>query len=146
MIKRKKPIAKISKKRLEELGGKMPFSTIFPKGKSTIKKVSDKTKVKLADYKTLRTQFLKTHTKCELHEPIRKFILNGGECSFVPVCSKKAVEIHHAAGRFGGNLTDVDTFKAACDSSRNLQSCHHWVTIHSREAIQIGLSISKFKL
>ena len=143
MIKRKKPLKKISDKRLEELGGKMPYSTIQCGKRTPIKRMSERTKISRNEYGELRKQYLKTHPYCELAQSIREYRDNGGNALWWPVCTKKAVEIHHMAGRLGKNLTDISRFKAACCSMKNTVSCHRWVTEHSAQAIEIGLSVSR---
>ena len=144
MIKRRTPIKKISDKKLAELGGKMPFSTI-KKSDSGIRKVSPKRKSQNELYSEVRKEYLLNHAKCELFAPIMQYRQSGENAAWWPICGGKSCEIHHMKSRIGSLLTNPDYFKAACDSSKNLRSCHHWVTEFSRQAIEIGLSISRLK-
>lgn len=51
----------------------------------------------------------------------------------VPVCTLKASQVHHKKGR-GIYLLDKSTWLPVCDG------CHKELTVHSREAIENGLS------
>jgi hypothetical protein len=83
-----------------------------------IKSASEKRKIGLAQYKILRDVYMKDHPICEAG-------LDG--------CRKKATDIHHQKGR-GANLNEVAHWIAVC------RPCHNWITEHSAEAIELGLS------
>lgn len=57
----------------------------------------------------------------------------------LPECTKMATEVHHKKGRVGDNYLNMTTWLAAC------HNCHHWITEHSKEAIELGLSTSRLK-
>lgn len=52
-------------------------------------------------------------------------------------CKKKATEVHHAAGRENDRLNDKAFWVAIC------RPCHRWITEHSAEAIELGLSVRR---
>lgn len=87
-----------------------------------IKRVSDKRKTALTQYKEDRIVYLKAHPNCEAN-------LTG--------CRKKATEIHHAQGRENDKLNDMAFWVAIC------RPCHVWITEHSAEAIELGLSVRR---
>lgn len=90
--------------------------------KPLINKMSDNRAKENKVYLTLRKVFLDNHKLCEAN-------LKG--------CTKKAMTVHHAAGRVGKRLIDVKTFVALCGS------CHIWVENNPEEAKEIGLSINR---
>lgn len=53
------------------------------------------------------------------------------------VCTQKATDVHHKAGRTGDNYLDESTWLAAC------RSCHMWIETHPKEAREMGLSTTK---
>lgn len=55
-MKARKPINRISKKKLSKLGGKLPYSTIIGKAKA-VNKVSNKQKKRLAALKVIRDRW-----------------------------------------------------------------------------------------
>lgn len=86
-----------------------------------IKQVSDKRKKLDKAYKVLRQVFLSQRRHCEAN-------LTG--------CTITATEIHHKAGR-GQQYLNTALWLPIC------RSCHTWVTEHSKEAIERGLSVSR---
>ena len=54
-------------------------------------------------------------------------------------CTIQATEVHHMAGRGAWRLCYIPWFKSAC------HHCHQWVTIHSKQAIEMGLSFPTYK-
>lgn len=52
-------------------------------------------------------------------------------------CSGPSTEVHHKAGRIGDNYLNLNNWLAVC------RSCHSWITDHSKEAIEMGLSDSR---
>lgn len=73
-------------------------------------------------YQALRLEQLKDVPSCELG---------------LPGCTGMATEVHHAKGRIGDLLIDRRYYKSTC------HTCHRWVTEHSREAIELGHSVSR---
>lgn len=69
-------------------------------------------------YTTLRRDYLETHPWC---------VRCGGEAS----------EIHHAAGRVGGDLLRVETWRSAC------AECHRYFGDNPVEAIERGWSLPR---
>jgi hypothetical protein len=92
--------------------------TPLKKKPSKIKAASEKRILALAQYKAQRIVFLKEHLICGAD-------LDG--------CRKKATEVHHKIGR-GIHLNDTEHWLAIC------RNCHTWITEHSKEAIELGLS------
>lgn len=90
--------------------------------KKRIKPQSDKLKSELSIYSKERKAFLLKHEECEAK------ISN---CTFV------ASEVHHKAGREGKLLLDKSKWLAIC------HNCHVYITENSREAIELGLSLSR---
>lgn len=86
------------------------------------KLVSDKRKKENDLYKIVRDVYLSTHPVCEGN-------LSG--------CSGTPVELHHMMGRENDKLLDDRFFKALC------HNCHSWCTEHSKEAIEMGLSVRR---
>ena len=74
-----------------------------------------------AVYLKKRMDYLYYHTNCE--------------ATVTNVCSQKATEIHHKAGRIKDKLNDEKDWLAIC------RSCHNWVHNHPIEARQLHLLI-----
>jgi hypothetical protein len=89
-----------------------------------IKPVADKRNKQNSEYSSIRKVHLGEIPFCELK---------------LPGCTGTATEIHHMKGRIGSLLTNRGYFKSTC------RSCHSWVTEHSKEAIELGLSLSRHK-
>jgi len=88
-----------------------------------LKPVADKKQVEDSVYFQLRIEFLTTHPTCEAR---------------LPGCQCHATEVHHKKGR-GVFYLVVSTWLAVC------WKCHQWITEHSKEAIELGLSESRNK-
>jgi len=78
-----------------------------------IKPLSDKRKKQNAEYKIVRDQYLIENPVC-----VR--------------CPAKATEVHHANGRRGKRLIDVDYFVEVC------RTCHRWIHDNPKEAKENG--------
>jgi hypothetical protein len=65
-------------------------------------------------YAQKRAQFLKMKPQCE-------------RCR-----SAKSRDVHHKAGRHGGNYLNVSTWAAVC------RPCHDWIHAHPKEAREKG--------
>ena len=83
--------------------------------------VSTKMKKTLDEYSKKRIAFLALNQTCQAK-------LVG--------CTGNATDVHHKAGR-GENHLKMSTWLAVC------RSCHSWITEHSKEAIEMGLSESR---
>lgn len=94
-----------------------------------IKPVSQTGIQRSLDYKKAREEFMETHDVCQVNLP--------GCLVPYPVEDKSVLECHHMAGRLGSYLTDKDYFLCVCNS------CHRWITDHSKEAIENGWSVSR---
>jgi hypothetical protein len=92
--------------------------------KAKIAKRSTKRAKQEREYAKLAKEYLSNHLYCEMK---------------LPCCTVVALECHHMKGRDGALLTDTDNFMAAC------APCHAWVTENSKQAIEMGLSISRLK-
>lgn len=86
-----------------------------------IAKNSKKRLVELKIYNLLRKDFLKDNIKC----------LVG-----VEGCKKKSSDVHHMRGR-GIWLNVVEWWLPIC------RNCHTYITEHSKEAIELGFSVSR---
>ena len=89
-----------------------------------IKQVSVKKQKTDVEYSTLRKEFLSNYSFC---------------LAKLTNCTGFATEVHHKSGRSGDNYLNTDTWLPIC------RSCHTWITEHSREAIELGLSDSRLK-
>jgi hypothetical protein len=116
--------------------GKYPFSDFQDerrenrrpkpvKKQTSIKSLSVNREKQNKEYLRLRDKFLKEHPICQMQK----------KCKAAP-----ATQIHHQKGRIGELLTDVSYFMACC------QDCHAWATLHSKESISLGISISRLKI
>ena len=83
-----------------------------------IKKMSDKRKKELNEYKTLRLKFLKENPFCK-------------------VCGKESNQIHHAKGRENSLLNDLTYFVAVCGQ------CHAKIELNPLWAKKNGYSINR---
>lgn len=90
-----------------------------------IKKVSDKKKVEDERYFKEREGFLK--------EEANKICNAQLECK-----GDEATDVHHKKGR-GKYYLDRSTWLAVC------RKCHRRITDNSKEAIELGLSVSRLK-
>lgn len=74
-------------------------------------------------YAGKRAIFMSTHQMCE--------------ANIVGLCTQKASEVHHKAGRIGDLLLDETKWMAVC------RSCHTWIEEHPNEATEMGFRESK---
>lgn len=81
---------------------------------------SENTEVELAIYRVLSRNYLLDNSICQC-----------GRCEGLP-----AVEVHHKKGR-GKYLNVVEFFLAVA------RVCHDWIHAHPKEAMKLGLLISK---
>jgi hypothetical protein len=85
--------------------------------------VSKKMQGQMDQYTKKRTAFLALHSLCQAR-------LAG--------CTQTATDVHHKKGR-GEHYLTVSTWLAVC------RPCHNWITEHSKEAIELGLSDSRLQ-
>lgn len=85
-----------------------------------MRKVSLKQAKRLREYNKLRDKFLQDNPIC-----------------MFPECQSEQVQLHHAKGRVGDNLTDVSTFRSLCDYH------HRFVELNPDVAKEWGLSLSR---
>lgn len=83
-----------------------------------MRRVSKKRAVLIRRYTVLRRQFLAENPWC-----IR--------------CGGQATEVHHARGRVGGDLLNVETWRPAC------HDCHMHFGAYPAEAISRGWSLPR---
>lgn len=86
-----------------------------------IKQVSTRQQKLNTAYAVLRKEFMKANPHCQAK-------LDG--CTYI------ATDCHHRRGR-GEYFLDASTYLAVCSA------CHRWITEHSAEAIEMGLSESR---
>jgi hypothetical protein len=89
----------------------------------TIPKVSQKQLDRLKAYKKVRDKYMAEHKHCE--------------ALIASVCTHKATELHHKAGRTGELLTNTDYFLAVCSG------CHHFIETHPQYAKENGYSVDR---
>ncbi len=89
---------------------------------STIPQRSEKQLSRDIAYAKLRKKWLPEHQLCEAK-------LKG--------CTRQSTQVHHRQGRMGDLLTDTSKWLAVC------WSCHNFITEHSNEAFELGLSIRR---
>ena len=92
------------------------------KKKQPISKQSEKRAGENKEYLKLREVFLSAHPRCEIK---------------VPGCTVKSTEVHHAGGRIGKRLTQVELFIAACSS------CHRYLEVNPAWAKENGYSVNR---
>lgn len=85
-----------------------------------MRKVTPKQAKRLREYNKLRDKFLQDNPIC-----------------MFPECQSEQVQLHHAKGRIGDNLTDVSTFRSLCDYH------HRFVELNPDVAKEFGLSLSR---
>jgi hypothetical protein len=96
-----------------------------PVPRKPIKQVSDKRKKEMSKYTKLCTAF-------KILNPVCQGQLEG--------CTYSTTEVHHAAGRMGSLLTNVDHFVPLC------ASCHRHVELNPEMAKEKGLSKSRLNI
>lgn len=74
-------------------------------------------------YSRLRKDFLTTRSLCE--------------ANLQRICTHKATDVHHIAGRSGKLLNDTSKWMAVC------RSCHNWIEEHPVESTEKGYRQSK---
>ena len=104
------------KKKMPTQGLKPPNQPNFRHTK--IKQVSDKQKVRLAEYKKVRDQFMLAHPVCQFKG-----------------CSREATDLHHMKPR-AYYLCDVSVFMSVC------REHHRYIHDHDVEARSLGYLIN----
>lgn len=90
--------------------------------KAAPKKIADKRRSEISLYTKERKLYLAVNKQCLAS-------LHG--------CTKVATDVHHKKGRENKLLLDKQYWLPVC------RSCHDWITEHSKEAIEMGLSVSR---
>ncbi len=98
-----------------------PVSEVSKARQKPLKGKSDKQSALDKLYSILRIDYLKDHPYCEAR---------------LPECTSNACDIHHKAGR-GSLFLVTEEWLAVC------RSCHTWITINSKQAIEMGLSTKR---
>jgi len=75
----------------------------------------------------------------QYNKEAKKFKEENPHCQIcIPgICTKKTHDVHHMKGREGALLLAQEYWKATC------RSCHEWVTVNSKEAIDLGHSLPR---
>lgn len=95
------------------------------KSKSPIKKISDKHKKTLKEYKVIKEEFLKNYTTCQ--------VKLSPDCTY-----DKGVYIHHISGKSSKELyLDKNNFIACCNP------CNDYLEKFSKEAYEKGFKLHK---
>ena len=81
------------------------------------------------EYERLKKQYLTLNPVCEGN------VIDNG----VLICSYKATDLHHMAGRTGKLLTNTMYFMALC------RNCHTWAELNPEKAKAKGLSVSRLE-
>jgi len=82
--------------------------------RTRISPISDRRRALSRIYAAQRTDYLRQHPTCE-------------KCD-----SRSSRDIHHKAGRYGGNYLNVETWCALC------RTCHDWIHQHPSKAREKG--------
>lgn len=88
-----------------------------------LKPISEKRKKELREYEKVKAKFFEMVMVCQY-----------------PNCQETNLELHHAFGRCGKFLTDIDTFRGLC------RYHHNWCEIRPIEAKALGLSGSRLAI
>ena len=104
-----------------------------PKGKAKRKRIpamSAKRKGEAREYSRKRKAFLEEHPDCNVWFPAW---VQGMGYWAMPVCERKSTDVHHKAGRLGGNYLDETTWLPVC------RACHNWIHTNPNAARALGL-------
>lgn len=85
-----------------------------------VKPISDTRQMEGRLYRTKRTKFLTDRPRCE---------------AALPGCGGPSCDVHHRAGRYGGNYLNEATWTAVC------RPCHDWIHSHPKDARERGLLV-----
>lgn len=96
---------------------------------TVIRKESKKRGKENREYEKLKKQYLALNPVCEGN------VIDNG----VLICSYKATDLHHMAGRTGKLLTNTMYFMALC------RNCHTWAELNPEKAKAKGLSVSRLE-
>lgn len=102
---------------------KAPIKPAVPVVRKPIKKVSDKRAAALRVYEKNKAAYFKLQPVCEY-----------------PGCDSTNVTLHHAGGRVGSLLTDMDNFRSLCPEH------HEFCELHPVEAKNLNLSTSRLNI
>ncbi len=100
-----------------------------PKPKKRVRPVSKKRQRDGKTYSLLRAAYLQAHPACQAW----RHIVTAHPEVVGPVACPRSQEIHHKAGRYGGNYLNTDTWLAVS------RWAHRWIHAFPREARKLGL-------
>ncbi len=95
-----------------------------PLRRSRLKPMSKKRQRESKAYSLLRAAYLKANPSCQ------RILIRYGNWA---TCPNHSVDIHHVAGRLGGNYLNTETWMAVC------RSCHDWIHANPKQAREQGL-------
>lgn len=96
------------------------------KPRKPVKPMSNTQRQRIAKYSLVRAEYLSEREICEAKIP--------------GVCTGKATDVHHRAGRVGDLLTDKNNLLAVC------RECHHEIEMRPEWAKEQGFSKSRLKI
>lgn len=102
-----------------EIVNKKLYIKVTPK----ISPISDKQKVRLARYRVARDEYMRQHGVCQ--------------AQLDRICTYKATDLHHRAGRVGELLWDTRYFLAVC------RGCHQLIEREPAMAKEKGFSLDR---
>lgn len=115
------------------------------KEKSRINPMAAKRKTQHEIYRVVKAKHLKENPFCQICPIVFEYIKSGGEHSWVPVCGKVAVEVHHPEGRDNERLYDSNNMLSSCDSKK-FNNGHRWLDQHSEAAMKIGIILTRLTI
>lgn len=116
-------------KRRKEASTKKPLKrTPIKKKQYSIKKRSNKRAKQENKYNYEARKFKQANQRCKAG------IVLGNRS-----CSGSTTDVHHMAGRENELLLKKEYWLPVC------RNCHEWITRNSKQAIELGLSISRLK-
>lgn len=101
------------------------------KPRKPVKKRSAKRQRDAKEYTKLRAAFLIARPRCQACGPFDDAF--GAGATWDRHKCAKSCDVHHKAGRLGGNLLNTTTWMAVC------RSCHDWIHAHPSDARKLGL-------
>jgi hypothetical protein len=94
-----------------------------------VRRVSTKRKREGRAYSLLRAAFLQAQPACQAW----RHIVTAYPGSSMPQICPPSQEIHHKAGRYGGNYLNTDTWLAVS------RTAHRWIHANPKQARELGL-------
>src|SRR6478736_7029977 len=97
--------------------------------KKSVRRVSKKRSIQLAEYNKTKAGWLPLHPTCEIGPRIRA-------AGFAVACTGKTTHVHHVCHRVGAMLNDTRYWLASCSGECHPSWCHD---THVKEARELGL-------